>query len=83
MLYGRVSRGSWDGEDEWTLTIYSRQAARKRVRRLAVVVGSAAYIQLALAAALAGNAGLAKDRDWRQSTFVSSQPAHRNTKRSR
>jgi hypothetical protein len=77
MLYGRVKK---TGADELTLTIYA--TGRKR-RRLAVVIGSAAYIELALAAVGLGRPALTEHRDWRQGTFIRSQPANRHAKRFR
>ena len=76
MLYGRVAQ---EGPTEWRLTIYSRQRSQRRV--LAVVIGSMAYIQLALGAAGLGR--LTEDRSWRESALIRSKPAHRHSKRSR
>ena len=77
MLYGRVVK---IGGGELQLTIYA--SGRKR-KRIAVVIGSLAYVQLALAAVGLGGPALTEHRDWRQATFVSRQPAHRHSKRLR
>jgi len=82
MLCGRVTR---EGSSEWRLTLYTTSRKRRR-RRLAVIIGSTAYIELALVAVgLSGLSGLPlpKDGHGRQSPLVGSQPAHRNTKRLR
>lgn len=76
MIVGRIIPEG----DEWRLSIYSLQRRRKHARLLAVVLGSLAYVQLALAAL---GPGLAKDRDWRQATFVRSKPTYRHSKRAR
>ena len=77
MLYGRVAR---TGGSEWTLTIYASE--RKR-RRIAVVIGSTAYINAALLAVGLGRLPLTEYRHGRQSPLVSREPPNRHAKRFR
>jgi hypothetical protein len=78
MLFGRVTRAG----DEWQLRLYTQRG--KRARLLAVVVGSAAYVQLALTVAL-GPGALAENRyarSGREAPLVSNKPSNRHSKRS-
>jgi hypothetical protein len=73
MLCGQIER---DG-GEWRLTLYEGGVRRP----IAVVIGSQAYVELALAAV--GLGVLPKDGDRRQGSLVGNEPAHRHTERVR
>lgn len=76
MICGRVKT---DGPGQWRLTLYTTRRKRRAV--LAVVIGSASYVALALRAA--GLGGLTEDGGRREAPLIGRKPPDRHAKRAR